>query len=186
MGKLIYIANLSLDGYTEDAHGDFHWAAPGDEVFVFITDLLRPVGTQLLGRRMYETMAVWETDATLAAQSELMADFANVWQASDKIVYSTTLQSVPTSRTRLEPRFDPEAVRAMKASATSDLTIAGPALTTHAFEGGLVDECHLFVYPKLVGGGKAAFPRDVRISLELLEEKRFGHGVVYLRYGITN
>lgn len=184
MAKLIYITNLSLDGYIEDAHGEFGWTAPADDVFTFITDLIRPVSTQLLGRRMYETMAVWETESTLPAQSELMADFANVWQASDKIVYSTTLQSVATTKTRLEPRFDPETVRAMKSSATDDLTIAGPTVTRHAFEAGLVDECHLFVHPVLVGDGKAAFPRDARISLELLDERRFGNGIVYLRYGV--
>jgi dihydrofolate reductase len=135
---------------------------------------------------MYETMAVWETDPTLPAQSELMAEFANVWRASDKIVYSTTLHSVPTTKTRLESSFDPDAVRALKASSAGDLTIAGPNLTRHALEAGLVDECHLFVYPVLVGSGKAAFPEDAQISLELLDEQRFGNGVVYLRYRIAS
>jgi dihydrofolate reductase len=182
MAKLVYIANLSLDGYTEDADGVFEWSAPNDEVFAFITDLLRPVGTQLYGRRMYETMAVWETDPTLTAQSELMADFAGVWQASDKVLYSTTLQSASTARTQLEHHFDPDSVRHMKASATSDLTIGGPTVTAHAFDAGLVDECHLFVYPVLVGGGKPAFQSDAKVRLELLEERRFANGVVYLRY----
>ncbi|HEX4161092.1 MAG TPA: dihydrofolate reductase family protein [Acidimicrobiales bacterium] len=186
MAKLIYIANVSLDGYTEDAHGDFQWSAPGDEVFSFITDLLRPIGTHLYGRRMYETMAVWESDPTLAAESERMADFANVWQAADKVVYSTTLQAVSTANTRLEPDFDPVSVRDMKTSATSDLTIGGPALSALAFDAGLVDECHLLIYPMLVGNGKRVLPSDARVPLELLEEHRFGNGVVYLRYRTQN
>jgi dihydrofolate reductase len=186
MAKLIYVANVSLDGYIEDAHGSFEWTEPNDEVFTFITDLVRPVGTYLYGRRLYETMAVWETQPSLAAQSELMADFANVWQAADKIVYSTTLHAVSTANTRLERRFDPDAVRAMKTSAASDLTVGGATLDAHAFKAGLVDECQLFVHPVLVGGGKPAFPRDARVQLELLEERRFGNGVVYLRYRIQN
>src|SRR5207237_903095 len=128
MAKLIYVANVSLDGYIEDAHGSFEWTAPLDEVFTFITDLVRPVGTYLYGRRMYEMMAVWETQPALAAQSELMADFANVWRAADKIVYSTTLHVVSTANTRLEHRFDPDSVRDMKTSAASDLTVGGPTL----------------------------------------------------------
>jgi dihydrofolate reductase len=186
MAKLIYIANVSLDGYTEDARGDFQWGAPSDEVFPFITDLLRPVGTHLYGRRMYETMAVWESDPALAAESERMADFANVWQAADKVVYSTTLHAVSTANTRLEHDFDPVSVGDMKTSATSDLTIGGPALSALAFDAGLVDECHLFIYPLLVGDGKPVFPSDARIVLDLLEEHRFGNGVVYLRYRTQN
>jgi dihydrofolate reductase len=162
------------------------WTAPSAEVFTFITDLVRPVGTYLYGRRMYETMATWETDPTLAAQSELMADFADIWQAADKIVYSTTLPAVSTSNTRLEPDFDPDAVREMKASATSDLTVGGPALAAHAFTAGLVDECHLFIYPVLVGGGKPAFAPDDRAQLDLLGEHVFRDGVVNLRYRIRN
>lgn len=182
MAKLIYAANMSLDGYIEDAHGGFEWTEPADEVFTFITDLLRPIGGYLYGRRMYETMAVWETDPTLAAQSELMADFANVWQTADKIVYSTTLHAVSTTKTRLENRFDPDLVRDIKASAASDFTVGGPTLAAHAFSAGLVDECHLFIYPVLVGQGKPAFPSDVPAQLELVEEHPFGNGVVYLRY----
>jgi dihydrofolate reductase len=184
MAKLIYIANVSLDGYIEDAQGEFRWTEPSDEVFKFITDLVRPVGTYLLGRRMYETMAVWETDATFAAQSELMADFANVWQAADKIVYSTTLDEVSTANTRLEHRFDPDAVSDMKASAGSDLTVAGPGLAAHAFDAGLVDECHLLIYPLVVGAGKPAFSGSAHVPLELLEEHRFGNGVLFVRYRI--
>ena len=186
MAKLIYVVNVSLDGYIEDAHGRFEWTEPNDEVFTFITDLVRPTGTYLYGRRLYETMAVWETDPTLAAQSELMADFANVWQAADKIVYSTTLHAVSTASTRLERRFDPDAVRDLKTSAASDLTVGGATLAAHALNAGLVDECQLFMYPVLVGEGKPAFPSDARIELELLEERRFGNGVVNLRYRIQS
>ena len=160
MAKLIYVANVSLDGYIEDAHGRFEWTDPTDEVFTFITDLVRPVGTYLYGRRLYETMAVWEADPALAAQSELMADFANVWQTADEIVYSTTLHAVSTANTRLERRFDPDSVRDMKTSAASDFTVGGSALAAHAFNAGLVDESHLFVHPVLVGQGKPAFSSD--------------------------
>ena len=184
MSKLIYVANVSLDDYIEDAHGSFEWTAPNDEVFTFITDLVRPAGTYLYGRRLYETMAVWETDPTLAAQSELMADFADVWQAADKVLYSTTLDAVSTAKTRLEHNFDPASVRDMKASATSDLTVGGPHLTAHALKAGLVDECHLFIRPVLVGGGKPALPSDTRADLELLDDRRLGNDVVYLRYRI--
>jgi len=186
MTKLIYVANVSLDGYIEDAHGRFDWTAPSDEFFTFITEIVRPVGTYLLGRRMYETMAVWETDPTLAAQSELMADFANVWRAADKIVYSTTLHAVSTANTRLERNFDPASVRDVKSSAASDLTVGGSTLAAHAFNAGLVDECQLFVHPVVVGGGKPAFPLDGRLELELLDEHRFENGVVNLRYRLRS
>ena len=184
MARLIYIANVSLDGYIEDEQGSFEWTAPDDELFVFITGLLRPVGTYLYGRRMYDTMAVWETDPAVAGQSELMAGFAQVWQAADKIVYSTTLDAVATAKTRLERSFDAASVRALKASATSDVTVGGPHLAAHAFKAGLVDECHLFVRPVLVGGGKPALPSGVRTDLELLDDRQLSHGVVYLRYGV--
>lgn len=182
MAKLIYVTNVSLDCYIEDANGDFQWTEPSDERFVFITDLLRGIGSHLYGRRLYETMAVWETDSTLAAESELMADFAEVWQAADKVVYSTTLTSVSTANTRHERRFDPESVRDLKASAARDLLVGGAALAAHAFNAGLVDECHLFVYPVVLGKGKPAFGGDVHVRLELLEEQRFADGGVYLRY----
>ena len=182
MAKLIYISNVSLDGYIEDEHGNFDWTAPDDDVFAFITDLVRSVDTYLYGRRLYDTMAVWETDPALAAQSELMGDFANVWQAAEKVVYSTTLDAVPTAKTKLERNFDPDSVRDMKASATSDLTVGGPNLAAHAFKAGLVDEFHLFIIPVLVGGGKPSLPVDTRAELELLDERRFSNGVVYLRY----
>jgi dihydrofolate reductase len=182
MAKLRYVANVSLDGYIEDAHGSLEWTEPSDEVFTFITDLVRPVGTYLYGRRMYETMAVWETEPSLAAESELRADFANVWQTADKVVYSTTLGDVATANTRLERRFDVDAVRDLKISAASDLTVGGSGLAAHAFDAGLIDECHLFVGPVLVGDGKPAFPSGARVQLELQDEHRFGNGVVYLRY----
>ena len=182
MAKLIYISNVSLDGYIEDVHGSFDWTEPDDEVFAFITDLVRSVGTYLYGRRLYETMAVWETDPALAAQSELMADFANVWQAADKVVYSTTLEAASTAKTRLERSFDPDSVRDMKASATTDLTVGGANVAAHAFKAGLVDECQLLIRPVLVGGGKPALPSDTRAELELLDERRFSSGVMYLRY----
>jgi dihydrofolate reductase len=182
MPKLIYVSNVSLDGYIEDEHGNLDWTGPDDEIFAFITDLVRPAGTYLYGRRMYETMTVWETDPTLAAQSELMGDFANVWQAVDKVVYSTTLDAVPTAKTQLARAFDPDSVRDMKASAAGDLIVGGPNLAASAFNAGLVDECHLLIHPVLIGGGKPSLPSATRAELELLEERRFGNGVVYLRY----
>jgi len=184
MARLIYVANVSLDGYIEDALGRFDWTEPSDEVFAFITDVVRPVGTFLYGRGLYETMALWETDRALAAQSELTTDFADVWRAADKIVYSTTLHGTSTANTRIERRFDPESVREMKASGLSDLTVGGSTLAAQAFDAGLVDECHLLVYPVVVGGGKPAFPGDSHITLDLLEERRFENGVVSLRYRI--
>ncbi|HEX3455872.1 MAG TPA: dihydrofolate reductase family protein [Gaiellaceae bacterium] len=186
MADLIYVANVSLDGYVEDAHGGLDWADPSDEVFAFITDLVRPAGTYLYGRRMYETMAVWETDPMLGGQSDLTAEFAKVWQAADKIVYSTTLDATSTAKTRLEDRFDPQSVRDMKASAVSDLTVGGAELAAHAFNAGLVDECQLLVHPVLIGAGKRALPSDIRVKLELLEERRFTKGVVNLRYRIRS
>jgi dihydrofolate reductase len=186
MSNLIYIANVSLDGYIEDSHGKLDWNTPSDEVFAFITDLVRSSGTYLYGRRMYETMAVWETDPALAAQSELRSDFAEVWQAANKVVYSTTLDAVPTAKTKLERNFDPDSVRDMKASANKDLTVGGPNLTAHAFKAGLVDECQLFICPVFVGGGKPSLPRDTRANLELLDERRFTNGVVYVRYRVAS
>jgi dihydrofolate reductase len=186
MSKLIYIANVSLDGYIEDSHGDFNWTEPNDEVFAFITDLVRPVETYLYGRRLYETMAVWETDPAFAAQSELMRDFAHVWQAANKVVYSTTLNEVSTARTQVERNFDPDAIRDSRATAASDLTVGGASLAAHAFKAGLVDECQLLIYPVSVGTGKPALPRDMRVDVELLDERRFGNGVVYVRYRVAS
>ena len=182
MAKLIYASNMSLDGCTEDERGAFDWAPPDDEVFASITDLMRSAGTYLYGRRMYETMAVWETDPALAEQSDLTGDFANAWQAADKVVYSTTLAAVSTANTRLERRFDPAAIHELKATASRDLTVGGANLATQAFKAGLVDECQLFIWPVVLGGGKPALSTDTRADLELLDERRFGNGVVHLRY----
>jgi dihydrofolate reductase len=182
MAKLIYSAIASLDGYIADEDGNFDWAVPDEEVHAFINDLERPVGTYLYGRRMYETMAGWETDPTLAEQSPLMRDFAQIWQAADKVVYSKTLETVSTTRTRLEREFDPEAVRQMKASAGRDISVSGPDLAAQAFRAALVDECYLIVTPIVVGGGKRSLPNDVRLKLELLDERRFDNGMVYLHY----
>ncbi|MDG4759150.1 dihydrofolate reductase family protein [Micromonospora sp. WMMD710] len=186
MANLIYVTNMSLDGYIEDERGAFAWMPMDDEVFVLCTDLLRPVGTFLYGRRLYEAMAVWETDAALAAQSDLMADFASTWQAASKVVYSTTLSAVSTADTRLERRFDPAAVKELKATASSDLTVGGADLATQAFTAGLVDECHLLVWPVVVGGGKPGLPTGTRTDLELLAERRFRNGVVHLHYRVLD
>ena len=182
MAKLIYSAIASLDGYVADEDGNFDWAVPDEEVHAFINDLDRPVGTYLYGRRMYETMVGWETDPTLADRSPLMRDFAEIWRAADKIVYSRTLERVTSARTRIERDFDPEAVRRTKAAAGRDLMVGGPDLAAHAIKAGLVDEWHLFVTPIVVGGGKRSLPDDVRVKLELLEERRFEGGVVHLHY----
>ncbi len=186
MAELIYIVNASLDSYIEDLHGAFDWTEPSDEVFAFVTDLVRSAGTFLYGRRMYETMAVWETDPAFAAQSELMSDFAHVWQAANKVVYSTTLQAVSTAKTTLQRSFDPDAIRDMKASALNDLTVGGPNLAAHAFRAGLVDECQLLIHPVFLGAGKPALPVDMRTDLELLDQQRFGNGVVYVRYRVAS
>ena len=182
MAKLIYVTNVSLDGYIEDERGVFDLFTPDDDVFASTTDLLRTVGTFLYGRRLYETMAVWETDPALAAQSDLMADFATAWQAASKVVYSTTLATVSTANTRLERHFNPTAVHELKAAASRDLTIGGANFAAQALKAGLVDECQLFVWPMVVGGGKPALPTDTRVDLELLDERRFGNGVLLLRY----
>ena len=182
MAKLIYASNMSLDGCTEDAHGALDWAPPDDDVFPFITELMRSAGTYLYGRRMYETLAVWETDSTLAAQSDLTADYASAWQAADKVVYSSTLAAAPTANTRLERHFDPSAVLDLKAAASMDLLVGGPNLAAQALVAGLVDELALFVSPVILGGRNPALPTDTRADLELIDEHRFSSGVVYLRY----
>jgi dihydrofolate reductase len=182
MAKLIYSAITSLDGYIADEDGNFDWAAPDEEVHAFVNDLERPVGTYLYGRRMYEVMVFWETAHTFADQRPVMQDFATLWQAADKVVYSRTLAAVSSARTRIERDFDPAAVRQVKASAGRDLTVGGPDLAAQAIRAGLVDEYHLFLVPFVVGGGNQALPDNVRLQLELLDERRFGSGVVYLRY----
>jgi dihydrofolate reductase len=182
MAKLIYSAITSLDGYVADEDGTFDWAAPDEELHRFVNDLERPVGTYLYGRRMYEVMAPWETDPTLADQSLVTRDFAELWQAADKVVYSKTLETVSTARTRIERDFDPEAVRQLKTQAERDITVGGPDLAAQAIKAGLVDEVRLFFVPIVVGGGSQALPDHVRLKLELLDEGRFGNGVVHLRY----
>ena len=182
MAHLIYSAISSLDGYIEDSDGRFDWAMPDEEVHSFINDLERAAGTYLYGRRMYETMRVWETDPSLAAQSPLLSDFAEMWQAAVKIVYSKTLKAVSTRRTQIERNFDPEAIRHLKETAEQDILIGGPDIAAHAFRSELIDECHLFLTPIVVGGGKQSLPNQIRIELELLEERHFGNGMVYLRY----
>ncbi|MEU4334457.1 dihydrofolate reductase family protein [Micromonospora lupini] len=184
MAKLTYVNNVSLDGYIEDERGAFDWFPIGDEVFAFHTDLLRSAGTLLYGRRLYEAMAVWETDPALGAQSDLTADFANAWQAASKVVYSTTLAAASTADTRIERQFDPDAVRELKATANSDLTVGGANLAAQALTAGLVDECQLMVLPVVVGGGKSGLPTGMRADLELLDERRFQNGVVHLRYRV--
>jgi dihydrofolate reductase len=185
MAKLVYSAISSLDGYIADENGNFEWSAPDEEVHAFVNDTERPNGTYLLGRRMYETLAVWESYDTWEDQHPVMADFAGIWRAADKVVYSTTLDGVSTARTRIERTFDPDAVRVMKAAADRDLSIGGPHLAAHAFAADLVDEITVFVNPIIVGGGNPAFPAKLRAQLELLDEHRFTAGVVYLRYRVT-
>jgi dihydrofolate reductase len=181
MAKLIYAAIASLDGYVADERGNFDWAAPDEEVHAYVNDLERPIGTHLYGRRMYEVMAVWETMQT-AHEPPVIADFAGIWRAADKIVYSRTLEEVSSARTRIEREFDPDAVRQLKARAALDITIGGPNLAGQAIEAGLVDELHLFLTPIVVGRGKRALLDDVRVALELLDERRFDNGVVHLHY----
>ena len=182
MAKLIYSVITSLDGYVADVDGNFDWAAPNEEVHTFINDLERPVGTYLYGRRMYEVMVYWETAHTLADLPPFVNDFTKIWQSADKIVYSKTLEAVSSARTRIERDFDAEAVRRLKELAGPDITVGGPDLASQAIKAGLVDECHLFVVPIVVGGGKQSFPNNVRLTLELLDERRFGNGVVHLHY----
>ena len=184
MAKLIYSAITSLDGYVADENGNFDWAAPDEEVHRFVNDLLRPAGTHLYGRRMYDVLVYWETAHTLPDQPPFALDFAAIWQAADKIVYSKTLATVSSARTQIEHDFDPAAIQRMKAAAERDLTVGGPDLAAQALKAGLVDECHLFLTPVVVGGGNPSLPQHVRLNLELLDERRFGSGVVYLRYRI--
>jgi dihydrofolate reductase len=182
VARLIYSAIASLDGYVADESGNFEWAAPGEDVHRFVNDLERDVGTYLYGRRMYEVMAAWETADALPEQTAATADFAKIWQAADKIVYSKTLAAPSTARTRIEREFDREAVRRLKESAGRDLSVGGPNLAAQALEAGLVDELQLFITPLVVGGGTKALPDGLRLELDLLEESRFDSGVVYLHY----
>jgi dihydrofolate reductase len=179
MAKLIYAAIASLDGYVADEHGRWDWSMPDEEVHAFVNDLQRPAGTHLYGRRMYEVLVAWET---IDDPAPVMRDYAQLWRAADKVVYSRTLESVASARTRIEREFDPEAVRALKAAADRDITIGGPELAAEALRAGLVDEIHLLLSPVVVGGGKPAFPDGPRVDLELAGERRFANGVVHLHY----
>jgi dihydrofolate reductase len=182
MAKLIYSSITSLDGYVEDEGGNFDWAAPDEEVFGFVNDLERPVGTYLYGRRLYETMVYWETAQVLAEDPPCTQDFAELWRAAEKVVYSNSLEAVSSANTRIERAFDPGVIREMKSTHERDITVGGPNLAAPAFRAGLVDECQLFLTPVVVGGGKPSLPSDVRFELELLSERRFRSGVVFLRY----
>jgi dihydrofolate reductase len=184
MGKLIYSAIASLDGYIADEHGNFDWAAPDEEVHAFVNELERPVGTYLYGRRMYEVMVFWETMEASGAPT-VEQDFAGIWRAADKVVYSTTLETVSSERTRIERSFEPDEIRRLKAESSRDISIGGPHLAAEALRAGLVDECHLFLCPFLVGGGTASLPDGVRLRLELLHERRFANGVVHLHYRVN-
>ena len=185
MAKLIYSALASLDGYIEDPTGSFDWAMPDEEVHRFVNDLERATGTTLLGRRMYEIMSVWETDTSFTADSPALQEYAELWQAAEKIVYSRTLAAPFTTRTRIEREFDAEAVRELKRTASQDISIGGPELAAHALRAGLVDEYALFVAPVAVGGGKRSLPEGLRLDLALLDEHRFANGMVYLRYRVS-
>ncbi len=184
MARLIYSAIASADGYVEDEQGEFDWGAPDAEVFAFVNDLERPVGTYLYGRRMYETMVFWETVSTSSDQAAVTRDFAQIWRAAEKIVYSRTRQAPSSERTRIERDFDPAAISRLKESSARDITVGGAELAGEAMAAGLVDECHLLLVPVLVGGGKRALPDGVRVQLELVAERRFRSGVVHLHYGL--
>jgi len=183
MAKLIYAAIASLDLYVEDEAGKFDWAMPDEEVHAFVNDQERSIGTYLYGRRMYETMVFWET-ASLADEPAVFRDYAEIWRAAEKIVYSRTLANVAAAKTRIERDFDPDAVRALKQSAAADISVGGAELAGEALAAGLVDECHLFLFPVIVGGGKRALPDGVRARLELLDERRFENGAVHLHYRV--
>ena len=182
MAKLIYSALTSLDLFVADKTGNFDWAAPDEEIHTFVNDLGRPIGTHLYGRRMYEVLVAWESDDIVVGQPPLIADFASIWRGADKIVYSRSLESVSSARTRIERDFDPEAIRAMKASADRDISIGGPELAAQALRAGLVDEIHLILNPIIIGSGNPALPDDLRVRLQLLDERRFGSGALYVRY----
>lgn len=184
MSKLIYATNTSLDGFTEDASGSFDWSEPDDDVHEFWNDMMRGIGTQLLGRRMYETMAVWETEPSFFEESAVLADFAAAWQDSDKLVYSTTLTDPVTTRTRIVSTFDAEEVRTLKQASSADLLVGGPGLAAHALRAGLVDELRVVLFPVAVGAGKPAFPTDLPMDLELIDERRFGNGTVHVAYRV--
>jgi len=184
MARLLYMAITSLDGYVADEAGTYDWAMPDDEVFGFINEFERSAGTYLYGRRLYQEMTGWETRDADPGLSPLVLDFARIWQAADKVVYSRSLENVSTTRTRLERDFDPGSVRDMKARSERDITVGGSELAGEAIRAGLVDELHLVISPVMVGGGKKALPGEVRLRLDLLDEHRFGNGVVHLHYRV--
>lgn len=184
MAKLIYSAIASLDGYVEDEDGKFDWAMPDEELHAFVNDLERPIGTYLYGRRMYETMVFWET-AGGNDEPPVFNDYAEIWREAEKIVYSRTLETVSSAKSRIESAFDPEEVRLLKESSAADISVGGAKLAGQAIEAGLVDEVHLFLFPIAVGGGKRALPAGVRTQLELLDERRFGSGVVHLHHRVA-
>lgn len=184
MGRLVYSAIASLDGYVADEGGNFDWSFPSEEVHAAVNDLMRPAETQLYGRRMYEVLVAWETMET-EGEPEVIGDFAAIWHSADKVVYSTTLTEPSSARTRIEPTFDPDALRALKASSAEDLTIGGPTLAAEALRAGLVDDVHLFLSPIIVGGGTPALPPGLRLELELVHERRFANGVVHLHYRLS-
>ncbi len=186
MAKLIYLAIASLDGYVEDEHGRFEWAAPDEEVHAFVNDLERPIGIYLYGRRMYETMVSWETAGTGSDQPTVSQDFARIWRSAEKIVYSRTLKTVSSARTRIERDLDADAIRRLKQTSGSDITIGGAELAGRAMAADLVDELHLLLGPILVGGGKPALPDTVHAQLALIDERRFQSGVVHLHYRLSS
>jgi dihydrofolate reductase len=186
MARLIYGANTSLDGYVADENGNFDWAEPTEEVHTFFNNLIRPIGTHLYGRRMYETMVAWEDPALVAGQPVVMHEFASIWQAADKVVYSRTLDTVSSARTRIERDFDVDAVRQMKATSARDLLIGGAELAAQALRAGLVDDYYVVVVPIIIGGGHSALPDGLRLQLELVEERRFDNGSVMLHYRVLN
>jgi dihydrofolate reductase len=182
MSKLIYFIPASLDGFIAGENDSLDWSAPDEAVMDFINDLQRPIGTYLIGRKNYEVMAVWETPDVFPDPTPAMMDFARIWQAADKIVYSRSLESVATPKTRLEREFEPQAVRDLKAQLSQDISVSGPNLAAQAIRAGLVDEYQLLVVPTMLGGGKRVLPSDVRLKLDLLDERRVGNGWVYLHY----
>jgi dihydrofolate reductase len=184
MAKLIYTTICSLDGYFEDADGKFDWSEPDAEVHAFVNELERPIGVYLYGRRMYETMVFWETAST-TTEPPVYGAYAEIWQAAEKVVYSRTLPTPSSKRTRIEREFDPDEVRQLKLSSRADIAIGGGALAGQAIGAGLVDECHFFLSPIVVGGGKPALPDNVRVQLVLLDERSFKNGVVHLHYRVT-
>ncbi|MDX6699641.1 MAG: hypothetical protein QOE65_3038 [Solirubrobacteraceae bacterium] len=184
MAKLIYSAITSLDGYIEDEHGGFGWAKPDEQVHTFANNLERPIGTHLYGRRMYETMVFWETAST-SGEPAVFRDYAELWRATDKIVYSRTLETVSSARTRIEREFDPDAICTLKRTAAADISVGGSELAGQALAAGLVDELHLLLCPIIVGGGKPALPDHVWTGLELIDERRFQCGVVYASYRVA-